>query len=325
MLTLTLSVHLLCMNLATAGPLVYVWLDWCERRGDQLAGLAGRRLAGWSVGALLAGMAIGVAMAWWEWTPDFWRALVERFSSRLYWGAWELAFSVLLLAIVWGWWRKSPGQTGARVGRSLLAILAATNLMYHFPPLFVLVGKLASGELASTTDAHDVPFTRLMWQGEVLALTVHFWLASLAVAGVALAVAAVRLAAHDSTQAPAAANLAVWGGRLALVPTLLQIPVGLWVMMQLPPLRQSQLMGRDVPGSVLLAGGVLGALWLLHVLIGMAVGEANRKAVRRSLVLLIVVVVLMTGALRRSRLPHSPAPPTSVAAPAVHEALHHAA
>ncbi len=314
LLTLTLSFHLLCMNAATAGPLVCVWLDWRERRGDPFAGRAGRQLAWWTLGLFFVGMALGGLVAWWEWTPAFWRELLERFYSRIYWGAWELAFSALLLAVYAIWWRFAPGKTAARAGRSLLAVLAATNLMYHFPPLFVVVAKLGSGELAQVGQ-DDLPFMRLAWQGEALALTVHFWLASLAVAGMMLALIVTRWTVSDDAESAAAARLAVWGGRLALVPTLLQIPVGLWIMMRLPPLRQGQLMGRDLLGSALLAGGVLASLWLMHLLVGLAVGEARRQAVRRSAVLLLIVVLLMTGALRRSRIVGQAAMPAKAPPP----------
>ncbi len=74
-------------------------------------------------------------------------------------------------------------------------------------------------------------------------------------------------------------------------------------------------MGRDLLGSALLAGGVLASLWLMHLLVGLAVGEARRQAVRRSAVLLLIVVLLMTGALRRSRIVGQAAMPAKAPPP----------
>jgi hypothetical protein len=300
LLTLTLSLHLACMNAATAGPLVGVGLDWREGRGDLLAGRAGRFLATTSLAMYLFGMALGLAVAWLAWTPAFWRELRELLPSRIYWGMWELGFSALLLSLYAGWWRLAPGGKAARIGRSVIALLTATNLMYHFPPLFVVAATLSAGETAALGALDDAALPRLVWRGEVAALTVHFWLASLAVAGVLLALFGLRRAAEDCPSQERPARMAVWGGVLALVPTLLQIPVGLWVMVRLSPLRQSRLMN-DALGMLLLGAGVLLALWLMHQLAALAIGDTRRGTILRAAILLAAVIALMTAALRYSR------------------------
>jgi hypothetical protein len=43
-LVLVFAAHLLCVNVASAGPLVAAGLDWLEGRGNRLAGEAGRYL-----------------------------------------------------------------------------------------------------------------------------------------------------------------------------------------------------------------------------------------------------------------------------------------
>ena len=56
------AVHLLAVNLAGAGPLVVVWLDWLGGRRQQPPWQAiARRLAWWSILAAAVGMAIGLA------------------------------------------------------------------------------------------------------------------------------------------------------------------------------------------------------------------------------------------------------------------------
>jgi hypothetical protein len=307
LVTLVLALHLACMNAATGGPLVCVWLDWRERRGDGVAGRAGRFLAGWSVLLFVAGLALGLATAVLVWNLEFWRELRALLPSRIFWGYWELGFSFVLMAGHWGWWRMAPGKSLARVGRSLAAVLASTNLLYHFPPLFVVAAMVASGEAASLGEINDATFPRLIWRGEVFALTVHFWLASLAVTGVLLAGYALR-ENDGSPEEQTPAKAARWGGLIALVSTLLQIPVGLWLMMVLPPLRQNQLLGGNLAGTSLLAAGVLIAVFLLHVLAGMTLGDTRRATILRAAVLILSVIVVMTAVLRWSR-PERPATP----------------
>jgi hypothetical protein len=241
-------------------------------------------------------------VAWLEWTPGFWRELRELLPSRVYWGIWELGFSAALLAVQAAWWTFFRGGTGARAGRSLIALLTATNLMYHFPPMFVVAAMLSAGEAAALGVIDDASFPRLIWQGEVAALTVHFWLASFAVAGVILALFALRRGPENGPPHQQPARVAVWGGALALVPTVLQIPVGLWIVVQLTPLRQNRLLG-DWAGMTLFGVAVLFALWLMHQLAALAIGDTQRRTILRAAILMATVVALMTAALRYSRPP----------------------
>jgi hypothetical protein len=93
--------------------------------------------------------------------------------------------------------------------------------------------------------------------------------------------------------------LAVSGGRIALAATLLQIPVGLWVLSALP--QQSLLLGSDAVATLLFGGSVLGSLALLHQLAIWSLGDISRRRVWLSTALLCAVVLLMTGALNASR------------------------
>src|SRR5690606_13047621 len=58
---LLLALHLLAMNVASAGPLVGVWLARCGSR-EELGLRVGRRLAGRSLWALATGALLGGAM-----------------------------------------------------------------------------------------------------------------------------------------------------------------------------------------------------------------------------------------------------------------------
>jgi hypothetical protein len=60
------------------------------------------------------------------------------------------------------------------------------------------------------------------------------------------------------------------------------------------------MMGGNLITSACFAGGVMTAVWLLHTLAMLTLGEGDR-AVRRAGWLLVTVTVLMTATLRTSR------------------------
>jgi hypothetical protein len=286
------------MNVAGAGPLVACALEWREGRGDALAGRAGRYLAGVSLLLFLVGMVLGLAYGWAKWTPEYRRA-IELLGSRIDYGVWELAFSVALMMAHWIWWRSTHTLPGwLRVMRGFLPLLSSTNTLYHFPFLFAILAQVAAGENEGMRTLTSAEFRGRMADGLVLARVTHFWLASLAVTGIVFIGYSLRL---TRSGAPAAdtTRVAVWGGRLALVPTLLQIPVGLWLLSQLPAEGQNFVTGGDLIGTCLFAASVLTAVWLMHQLAVVALGDARKWKLIGSMVALVVVATLMTGTLLR--------------------------
>jgi len=122
--------------------------------------------------------------------------------------------------------------------------------------------------------------------------------------------------------------LAAWGAWLALVPTLLQLPVGLWVLLQLPLAERDALLGSDLYATGLFALALLAALRLMHQLAAVALGDTERKQIVGSLSTMALVVALMVAAWTRSQAPADAkafaAPPavessaeTSIPAPAI--------
>jgi len=297
--------HLLAVNLASAGPLVAAWLDLREGQGDVEAGRVGRRLATWTIVALLVGVATGVAVGVAFWGDDY-RIATFRLRSKIYFGVAEIAFSLVLLILQrWCWQRGWGDSRRGRWGRGTLAFLASTNLLYHFPLLLVIFARIASG-----LDPGDDPLTASDFRQRivdpmVLARSLHFWLASVAVGGAALMAAAARgLSAtssvnHDDETAAASHRLVVWGARLALLPTLLQIISGIWLLMQLDPAAQGRLLGGDVAASLVFVAGVGGALWLMHRFANAAFGTVSQRSVQVTLIGLALVVLFMTATLRQ--------------------------
>lgn len=296
--------------------MICVWLDWRERR-DPLAGHSGRSLAAWSLGLYLLGMILGLVLGWLHWSPEYVQHL-HRLHSKVYFGGWELLFSLVLMVSHWLWWRWKPTTIAAlRLIRMFLAFLASTNLLYHFTFLFIVLSDLDSLGRDAPEVIDAAAFRGLMSDPAVYTRALHFILAAFAVAGAAMMAislrranqpraneAAPRDAKHDATgerPAPSADNRdAVWGARWALVPTLLQVFVGFWFMTQLPAPALRRLMGGDLIGTLLFGASLLLAFHLMHRLAGVAMGDRDRSSIHRAVSLMVVVVVLMTGTLERA-------------------------
>jgi hypothetical protein len=295
-LVLLLAAHLLSVNLASASPLVALWLDWREGRGDQAAGSVGRQLTWLALGLLCAGTAFGLMVGALLWDEPY-REVLRRFDRRITYAVWELLFSLVLLAVAGIWWSLTPdSHPRARALRMLLQIAASSNLLYHFPPLLILVSDVAAGSIEASATVDAAEFRRLMLSDTVLARATHFWLASLAVAGIATMHCAHWSARGGSRVDP---RLVTGGARVALLPTILQLPAGVWLITTLPLLAQQQLLGGDLPAAVLLGLSLALTLWLLHLLSAAALGDTTRRTTQWSAAVMVAIVTLMTGVLVR--------------------------
>ena len=292
-LTLVLAVHLMCVNVATAGPLVCIWLEWKEAGQDSLAGRLGRFLAWASLALLVAGAGLGLVLGLLLW-DDGYRGVLARFPSRIHYGVWELLFSLVLMLLHALWWGWVPRPSAVhRFGRSLLPLLSGTNLMYHFPYLFVILSDVAAGLVKP-----ESTFRQLIVDGSVTARVVHFGMAAFAMTGTTMI--GWTLWRRRSPLDPVdQSRAAIWGARIALVPTLLQIPIGVWVLSQLPAVPQQRLLGGDVIATGLFTLSVLAAVWLMHQLSAVALGETRRPVLVKIVAAMVIVIFLMTGVLQR--------------------------
>lgn len=304
-----LVVHLLAVNLASAGPLVCVWLELLAwhgktRRGETFAVVnreAGRRMAWASLGALLLGVFLGAILLViyrYESSGVYW-ATLARFPPKAFgFAIAELVFSLALMAVCAAFWNRGLRTIWLRVGLVLLALLASTNLTYHFPPLMTAISELAARPELVLEDTISRSLVReVMGRSEVLALTVHFLLASVAVSGVALMNIGSSLAGKSKNYQA----VVVSGGRIALAPTLLQLPIGMWVLVRTPQTSVTAMVGGDALASSLFCVSIVGAFGLLHSLASIALGETDIKRVHRATILLLLVVAMMVGVLMRSR------------------------
>ena len=295
-----LALHLLCVNVAAAAPLICLWCEWREARGNSLAGELGRFLAKSAVVLFCVGMLLGLLVGALLWSEKY-SAVLSYLSSKVLFGVAELGFSLVLLAIYIPWWKRfTTCSTGHRLGRAMLPFLAGTNLMYHFPILFVIISNLMQLETTPKHALDAAGFRQLMMDGEVMARVVHFWLASFAVTGGLIMWRAWRLMRAQSDN-PKASSLALWGGRIAAAPTILQLPIGIWLVLELPGAVQNEFTGGSILTSSLFAASLLAALWLMHQLLAVAFGSIQPRSLVLAMLSMIVVVVLMTGTLRATK------------------------
>jgi hypothetical protein len=250
---------------------------------------------------LVLGAGLGLIVGWSKWNADYRALWLGPLSYKLHWAGVEAVFSLILML---GWWLWLPGRAGgsrwAMAERGLMALLASTNLLYHFPILFAVASQLLEAGETSGGRIGGAEFRQLMIAGEAPALAIHVVLASVAVSGILLLGFALR-SQRQGNEAEAA-KLARWGGRWALVPSLLQLPVGLWTLAMLPAAAQSQIMGENTLGTLLLVAALGAALWLLNELVHISMGEMNRPLLVRAMTAMLVTVTLMTAMKQQTRM-----------------------
>ena len=306
-LQLLLAGHLVCMNVAAAGPWICLACEWQEGRGNQTAGRAGRALARLALLLLLIGILPGLILGWVLWEQGLADTL-KRLPSRAIFGLWELLFSAILMAAHLTWWRRAVCPTRrARRLRCVLPLLAGANSLYHFPLLLVIISQVTHGQLV-LRGSLDLQFRDLLVHGAVASRAAHFILAAVATSGLALAWCSQRCRPAQGVD-PNADLLVSTGGRVALAATVLQVPVGLWVLFELPARSWTRLMGGDTAGSLFLVLSLLASVWLLHKLAAMAFGDTSRQTLLQTIWAMAVVIALMTGVLRRLPPPRPPANP----------------
>lgn len=295
--------HLLCVNVASAGPLVCIGLDWHSRKGDPLALQAARFLAWASCWTLALGVGFGLLLGWLVWEEQFSR-VVPLFWNKILFGIAELVFSAVLglIAAAWLQWGRvetgAQGRSVARWVRSILWGLSGTNLLYHFPVLFAVMTNVSAGYSVAEESVTGAAFRTLMLEQGVLARAAHVVLASFAVTGLALSVWAVCRAGRGPI-ASHELRVGAWGARLALLVTAFQLPVGLWVIGSLPPIAQRAALGADPIAGLLLATSLLGTFVLLQQLAAAAFAETTRRSLLGSVAMTVLIVILMTGVLQR--------------------------
>jgi hypothetical protein len=313
---LLLTVHFLAVDVTMAGPLACIWLAWREsRHHDPVAGVLHVAMARASLAALVVGVVVGcleLVIYWMAKDRDFWRAATSVAPGRLWFALAELIFFAVCMA---GYlWLQGRTKRRPRLA-AILALLASFDLMAHFPPLFTMLNLLADRPSLFGQRLDSPLYRSLLADPEVLSMTLHVYLAAIAVTAVFLMDRAARLSPTpellpaaqrepDTTEGgligpPSAVVLG--SARAALLATLLQLPLGICVMCSLPNRLRDALLGEDLLAALPFACGVLATLALLHCLAAVALGDRDRRQVWRSLALMLATILLMTATLQRVR------------------------
>lgn len=298
------AVHLVCVNFAAAAPLLAAGLEWrSARTGDSRLVWAARRMAQLALVALALGAVLGLTMAgllYWQLGSDYAASLRRLPTARYLYAAAELAFYGLsMLAFVWLLPGPKVRATLRRWAGRWLALAAATNVLYHFPPLFAVLVGLRGEPTGPPLSAAELKSLRL--DPLVLAFLVHHVLAAVAVTGTGLMLLTSRNPPAQDPAQQKADPLVQIGAWCALVPTLLQWIVGMVVLAQLSPAGRGALLGGDLLATALFGGALFATLGLLHLLAAVAFGPAEPRAAWRAAGMLMLVILLMVGTLQRSR------------------------
>lgn len=293
-LTIVVTVHLLAVYLAMMGPAVALWLQW-RSAGDDLAARLDRFYLWLAAGSLLIASALGglAVLLIARLFPDAYLSAVRELPLSRYWpyGAIELVFSLGCFAFA----LLLPGVGGrSRLrfwSRWLATLLGGTNLVYHFPPLFVMLGVLAT---RPRTWGQQVRFTALLADPEVLARVTHHVFAALAIAGLA-AIWYSWQPGDDNRRSIA------WGGRIAASALVLQFLSGAWLVAVMPVESRQMLLGGDALTLLLFCTALVVSFFVLPRLAAMAFGETERRHALVTLWLVVAIVLLMTATRQRTR------------------------
>ncbi|HCK40765.1 MAG TPA: hypothetical protein DHW22_03940 [Planctomycetaceae bacterium] len=294
-----LPVHLLAMNVACGAPLLCIWLRRGEHDKSSARWSIGKSLAWFALGAYLLGLLTGGGLILLPSAEDL-REAMGRFGNRTYWFAGsELLFSFLAL---WAYARLWDQVRLWRWVHAILAVAATSNLLYHFPPLMIVLGKLARDPAWSVESVIERShFLELMIQPEVLSITIHFGLASLAVA----ALFVLALWARNDTQT-SQKRICRIAAAIAFFASLLQLPIGIWVLAALPQVGRSAILGEKIFVSVLFLASMIATFYLLQGLVKIALGDFTPFDCWRVFWLTVCLVFVMTITMRLSRYEEQP-------------------
>jgi hypothetical protein len=287
---LTLGLHLAFVAAASGIPLAAAacgGFDEPQARARYLA-----RLFQWSMVLLLAGGLTGLLLGALVWRGAFSIGL-QRLASRAWFGAVEYLFSLALLGVAWVLMRgkKEPRPSRFRWA-ALLALVAATNLLYHFPPLFFAIRQIAAESALPAAELTSAEARAVIFSAPAVWRWLHFVDASIVVGCLACILVAGRpQPAHQAGEAQLR-----WRRHLAIAAFAgagLQWPIGWCVWMTMKRSDQWAISG----GSAVATGWFLQclalaliALWLGWRLVRF---PADRKLAAACLAAHVVIINAM--------------------------------
>jgi hypothetical protein len=293
-LTLAAAMHLVAVYLAMMGPLVCLWLQFRARR-DSLAAGINRHLLKLAIAALVIAAALGgvAVLLIGRSFPDAYLAAARVLPSTRYWpyGAVELVFSLVCFVLAAALTAEAAVSRLYFGVRWCTTLLGSTNLAYHFPTLFVMLGVIST---RPDSWGKKLKFTTLLTDPEVQARVAHHLLAALVVTGMFVAWYGLRRGAD-------AARAVVWGARIAFVALVCQLAIGLWLVTAMPVGSRQMLLGDDLVAAGLFGGSLLATFLVLPRLAAAALGHIEPRSVKNTIFVVLAIVVLMTATRHRTR------------------------
>lgn len=292
-LTVVVTLHLAAVYLSMMAPLVCLWLQWRAGR-DEVAARLDRYFLRLASAMLIAATVLGglaillVARLF----PNAYLAAAKILPERRYWyGAVEIAFSLGCYSLALAMSKKDLRSRVRFWMRWLTTLLGSSNLIYHFPTLFVMLGVLCVRPKAW---GQEIKFTTLLADSEILGRTIHHLLAALLVTGIA----AAWYGLHGGDEQRRAV---AWGGRIAAAAVVLQFLSGIWLVTVMPVQSRELLMGGDAVAACLFVGSLLAAIVSVARLGAMSLGHAERKHAMITIGIVLVILFGMTAVRHRTR------------------------
>ena len=294
--------HLLVIAIAAAGPLLCIALNAKQiNRKD-----SSERGAYWALGttlsrhaniALIVGSVLGLLIAALVWNDDF-HQRCHILKTRFLYAGIEWLFSCVLLLISHCWWSRRPDGFKPFLVRSLLIVLASTNLLYHFPIIFMLVNEIPMNvvvELESSgSELSRHQFYEYAFSSSMLARWLHIVVSMLMLSFAYVSVIALRFARETSDVAREAAVRTVrWSARSVLILLFSQIGFGLMALMTMND--SQSIMGGDVMVTGLFGGSMCLLLVQMQQWSSLLSDKIDPLAVARAITTLIALFSCMTA------------------------------
>lgn len=297
MKSLLLALHLLAISLAAAGPVFCVMLSW-RSTTDSLASKMGRRLAWLNVGGFLVGMTLGGLTLLLPPDQGYWDVLRQIPAKEYWFAAAELAFSLVCLVVYAATWNALRHH---RWWHALIAVVTITNLLYHFPPLMIVIGQLADGSAELDAESLDrAALVTLMLRQQVVVPWLHFVLATLTVAGCSALQQIADQYESDRLASDLVRPTRIVAG-IVLTTTILQLPIGLWLVTTISQASRAAIMGGSAMASLTFLAAMLAVYLLVGRLFKIAMGEFEAEDLRKATLWMMLVVLAMSTSTRTSR------------------------
>jgi hypothetical protein len=198
----------------------------------------------------------------------------------------------LLLLLLAAYYLTYAAKFRLRAGKGAALPLALSALLFLAVAAIQVVVHLLSIQPGRWDAALASPWAALADRA-FLPRFLHFALAGVTLAAILLAGLAVRRPLAEEAERAVAAARASWGVKLALLATLLQLVVGLWLTISVP---RDVLLGLMRGGAATMAPftlGIAAGFGLLVFLARVRDPFADRSSVRRSLELFGLAMLLM--------------------------------